>query len=412
MNNKSDLAFEATQIQALIRGHLSRKKHSLFHEQVSPAPIPEKEMPQYFRKAAASGDLKTCQALLKRKPSLINIPGSDSGKTALHWAAEKRHVDVVYFLLEHQASLLKDKRGYTAYDVTTIPEIRRALSYHFKDYFMHNDVIDQDTLSYNEAIKFGFTLSEESINDCYGSLQEKSLITFHEALRNHRLTVNSYIRGLPLMMAMITFEYFAPHKNIAFWDYFLEKKVNLNLKAHRRQSDAYEGTLLHSLLANENIKTVLYILKKAREEGLRVDPSIQDVEGKTIILIGALLQNTLFVSTCLEQFGNAAINIPDELGRTPLHYAYLFGDQPMIDLLTHHGANLECRDHQGNRPMDMLYVNKETIVSAFRKFHINAITRTVSDGTTLLDKCISDRRKVRNTVEQALLESSARCAPK
>ena len=54
MNNKSDFSFEATQIQAVIRGHLSRKKHSLFHEKVSPMPIPEKEMPQYFRKAAAS----------------------------------------------------------------------------------------------------------------------------------------------------------------------------------------------------------------------------------------------------------------------------------------------------------------------------------------------------------------------
>lgn len=412
MNNKSDFSFEATQIQAVIRGHLSRKKHSLFHEKVSPMPIPEKEMPQYFRKAAASGDLKTCQELLKRKPSLINIAGPDSGKTALHWAAEKGQVDVVYFLITNNASLLKDKREYTAYDVTTIPEIRRILSYHFKEYFMHNDVIDHNTLTYDEAIQYGFTLSEETSNDCDSTLQEKSLIAFHEMLKNHRLTVNSYIRGLPIIMAMISFEYFSPHKNIAFWDYFLERQANLNLKAHRRQSDAYEGTVLHSILANENVKTALYILNRAREEGLIIDPAIQDIEGKTIILMGALLQNTLFVSTCLEQFGNAAINIPDHLGRTPLHYAYLFGDQPMINLLTNQGANVECRDKNGNRPIDMLYENKETIVSAFRKFHINAITRTVSDGSTLLDKCISDRRKVRNMVEQAFLESFPRSAPK
>ena len=180
-------------------------------------------------------------------------------------------------------------------------------------------------------------------------------------LKKHHLSVNSYINGLPLKMALISVELIAPHKNIAFLDYFIDHKVDLNLKAHSRQGDAYEGTVLHAMLANENVKHALYILNKAVKEGLYIDSTIRDVEGKTIILMGVLLRDTAFLSACLAQLGSAAINIADDMGRTPLHYAYLFGDHELIELLTQHGASMECLDKQGKRPVDMLYENKRVL---------------------------------------------------
>ncbi len=394
----------ATTIQALVRGHSSRKKSSLFKDATNTASASEADMVRQFRQAAATDDLDTCRKLLRSKSFSVDSQGPDSGKTALHWASEKGHVDIVYFLLDENASLLEDNKGLTAYDVTKTPEIRRLLTYHFIDYFRHHSVKDNKPLTENEAVQYGFALTDEVKHDFWSSLQGKSLLPFHAMLKKYHLSVNSYIDGLPLMMALITVALIAPQKNIAFLDYFIEHKVDLNLKAHRRQGDAYEGTILHSILANENVKDAIYILNKAVKEGVHINPTVRDVEGKTIVLMGVLLRDTTFVSACLTQLGSTAINLADDVGRTPLHYAYLFGDHDMIELLTQHGASMECLDKNGKRPVDMLDENKSTILSAFRKFHINAATRMVSDGVTLLDKCVSDRVKVIKTCDKEAQE--------
>ena len=351
----------ASKIQAVVRGHLSRKKSSLFSDPTTTELPSEADMARQFRKAAATGDLDTCRALLGKKSFSIDAQGPDSGKTALHWAAEKGHVDIVYFLLDEKASLIQDNKGLTAYDLTKTPEIRRKLQYYFIDYFQNHAVTDNRLLTEEDAIQYGFILPDEVGQNVWSCLQEKSLIAFHDMLKKHHLSVNSYINGLPLMMALISVELIAPHKNIAFLDYFIDHKVDLNLKAHSRQGDAYEGTVLHAMLANENVKHALYILNKAVKEGLYIDSTIRDVEGKTIILMGVLLRDTAFLSACLAQLGSAAINIADDMGRTPLHYAYLFGDHELIELLTQHGASMECLDKQGKRPVDMLYENKRVL---------------------------------------------------
>ncbi len=353
-----------------------------------------------FRQAAGKGNLGECIRLLGNAAFSIDAAGQDSRKTALHWASANGHVDIVYFLLSQHASLLPDINGDTAFDLTQSPEIRRNLQYHFREYFLTNAVKDNIKLTEAENIQYGFAVPPEVSGDVLGILQEKSLLKFHSTLKRHQLSVNSYIDGLPLMMILNLFDQNDPHKNKAFFDYFIEKGVDLNLKAHRRQVDGYEGTVLHAVLANENLENAMYILSEATEAGLVIDPTIRDVEGKTIILIGVLLRDTRFVSACLAQLGDAAIaaiNIADEVGRTPLHYAYLFGVHDMIDLLKQHGASMDCVDAQSKRPIDMLDEEQRTIVSAFRKFHINAETRMISQELTLLDQCLSNRSQIIHT---------------
>ena len=204
------------------------------------------------------------------------------------------------------------------------------------------------------------------------------------------------------MMALIGVTRINPQKNIAFFDYFIGNQVDLNLKAHPRQTDSYEGTTLHAILANENVKNATYILNTAVKERVKIDPTIRDIEGKTIVLIGVLLQDTNFVSVCLEGLGNAGINLADDVGRTPLHYAYLFGDQAMIALLKAHGASMACRDSKGRCPEDMLHEDQRIIFTAFRKFHIDADKRMVADGVTLLEQCISNREKIIATCDQGV----------
>jgi ankyrin repeat protein len=339
---------------------------------------------QKFRTAAANNNLKTCLELLSTVD--INSSGPDSGKTALHWAAEKGNLDIVQLLLDNGAKLKKDRQGFTPYDWTENPQISRLISYHFKEYFMTNPLTDRKPMTYEEAETYGFTFDEETVQEIVTASQSNDLGRFSFVLKKHQVSVNSYVSGLPLLVMA----YLNPDLARSFVDYFIAQGVNLNLKAHRKQRDAYQGTLLHGILANENVDLALYILEKAMQHNLTIDSTIRDVEGKTIVLMGVLLRHVPFVSKCLMTLDKGAVNIPDSEGRTPLHYAYLFGHKAMIDLLQKHGASMEYIDKTGNKPIDMLYVEEEVIISTFKKFHIDPIERLVHPHKTLLQKCLDD----------------------
>lgn len=357
----------------------------------------KKQDEQQFRVAASKNDLEACKKLLQHHAVSIDASGADSGRTALHWAAEKEHVDMVRFLLDHNASITQDKQGFTAFDLTENPQISRLLMYHFRDYFEHHPPTNKHPLTMEQAIEYGFSFSPEMTQEITAAIQEKSLMKFHLMLKKNGLTVNSYFEGLPLMMhPHFILSQHEAQKDIALIDYCIDKKVNLNLKAHPMQRDAYQGTVLHAILANENLKNAMYILRSAKAAGLVIDSTLRDVEGKTIVLMGVLLRDTAFVSTCLRDFNSRAVHVVDKEGRSPLHYAYLFGDKAMVELLQAHGAALECRDKYGQSPLDMLKADASLIVSVFNKFHIDASTRMVSPGITLLEKIMMDRTNLYN----------------
>ena len=339
---------------------------------------------QKFRTAAANNNLQTCLELFSTVD--INSSGPDSGKTALHWAAEKGNLDVVHFLLDNGAKLKKDRHGFTPYDLTESSQISRLLAYHFKDYFMTNPVKDRHSMTYDEAESYGFLFEEEIAQEIITAAQSNNLTRFSFVLKKHKISVNSYVSGLPLLVMA----YINPDLTHSFVDYFIVQGVNLNLKAHRKQRDAYQGTVLHGILANENIDLALYILEKAAQKNLIIDSTIRDVEGKTIVLMGVLLRHVPFVDKCLMTLNNGAVNIPDSEGRTPLHYAYLFGHKAMIDLLEKHGASMEYMDKTDNKPVDMLNVEEDVIISTFKKFHIDPTIRLVKPHKTLLQKCLDD----------------------
>ena len=363
------------------------------------------ELELQFRQMAAANNMEQCAKLLNKPHVSVNSAGANSGRTSLHWAAHNGHVKMVDFLLKNGAQLTKDVHGYTAYDLAeSQPRISRMLQYHFKEYFRLNAPNPIQTPTFDEMLNYGYVLTYESQEKCMASIQQKSLIPFHKMLIKNKLSVNSYINGVPIiMLPVVMFGLSHSYKNKGFLDYFIEHECNLNLKAHRFQRDAYQGTVLHSLLANENVDLAMHILNKAKEESILIDPTIQDVEGKTIILMGALLRAPKFLTACLQHFGNDAINIADEQGMSPLHYACLFSDEKTIDVLMHYGADPQLISNENKRPLEMLMLNndeaRELIIEQLAKFHINAETRMTASGKSLLDKCLSDRQAIRARYE-------------
>ncbi|MCX7091015.1 MAG: hypothetical protein NTU48_06155 [Legionellales bacterium] len=111
---------------------------------------------------------------------------------------------------------------------------------------------------------------------------------------NH-FTPNTYISGKPLLL-LAGCNHIIPS---ALTYYLLKNGANPHAKAHSSLHDAYEGTALHALLANELIKKAKFFVKIASKFGRGVDSRIQDVEGKTILHMGALLRDAGFIELCL-----------------------------------------------------------------------------------------------------------------
>jgi hypothetical protein len=53
--------------------------------------------------------------------------------------------------------------------------------------------------------------------------------------------------------------------------------------------------------------------------------------------------------------GQLWVNIRNTLGNTPLHYAVLYGDPNIVDILTKHGADINIRNEFRKTPIDIAW---------------------------------------------------------
>lgn len=110
--------------------------------------------------------------------------------------------------------------------------------------------------------------------------------------------------------------------------------------------------LLHSVAINNDSRTMKVLLEhpSMREDVL----DVLDGDGKTALNIACSYGNDeedlLCASYLLEKGANP--NIPDDLGRTPLHHACMQANTGgFVSLLLNHDANPFLKDVSGNTPM-------------------------------------------------------------
>jgi len=174
--------------------------------------------------------------------------------------------------------------------------------------------------------------------------------------------------------------------------YLLKNGANPNLKCHPREFDTYESTSLHLLLANEWERKATTLINNAIEMNVAIDPTICDIEGKTILHMGALLRETAFLELCLTKLGHLAMDIQDDNGHTPLHHAFLLGDMSSINLLKEHGANQEIEDKKGRTPVQMLSEPVDEIKKALLRFHIDPTRPSkINPNESILKECVRNR---------------------
>src|SRR3990167_2543149 len=128
----------------------------------------------------------------------------------------------------------------------------------------------------------------------------------------------------------------------------LSAGVNINV----RMGDKFNNTILHYLIALEDyqyaIKLINFVEKMQTIQP--IDYSLQDSQGKTVLFLAVGLGLESLVDLLLklhdEDQRYIGINIPDQLGRTPLMIAAALGYASICKKLIEHGANCFAKDNK------------------------------------------------------------------
>ena len=90
---------------------------------------PKDYEPNIFQ-AASNGNLTSVQWHIEREHTNINAKDND-GRTALHYASSNSHLNIVSYLVEHNADInAKNNKGYTALHFASKEEIQTYLKQH------------------------------------------------------------------------------------------------------------------------------------------------------------------------------------------------------------------------------------------------------------------------------------------
>jgi ankyrin repeat protein len=92
-----------------------------------------------------------------------------------------------------------------------------------------------------------------------------------------------------------------------------------------------------------------YLVKDLLEAG--ADPDTEEAFGP--VLFVALLRGSVNVAQLLVEAG-ADVNITDQQGWTPLHWAAKIGDKDLFLLMAAADGDLFAQDREGNSPLDVL----------------------------------------------------------
>lgn len=135
-------------------------------------------------------------------------------------------------------------------------------------------------------------------------------------------------------------------------------KANIIILLIEFGSEIYETnfngrTALHFGASEGSSRAVEALIKKG------ADVNTQDKNGRTPIIL-ALQSEHLFIAKSLLRVENINLELTDDSGGTPLHYAVLLNDPSIIQDLISKGAEKDVHNKIGDTPLQETLINEKT----------------------------------------------------
>jgi len=386
--------------------------------------------------AARLGYIPYVQELLKSK-KLDTDKRSQKGMTALMFAADKEHVEVVKLLVKKGAHItLRDNEGKTARDYAQNEEIKKYLEQALDEQNIKKQGIWArltGTASKNvldakpEAAVFVWArdkASPKNNNDTLRSLRD--LLLDRYATPEKRIEAINF----PGPYGYTALHYAVVNGDVLLAELLLDNGALPLIRDANGQTPLYQ-VLYHATATNEaTTKTLLNLFRKALkgrfEEALKnayallpkskQESILQNLPDREARLLRPFTKTAVFVwardnsgkprerainlselqKSITKYQGNKVelINFQGPYGYTALHYAVVNGDMPLVQLLLNNGASPLIRDANGQTTLyQVLYhatatneVITETLLNLFRKALKGRFEEALKNAYALLPK--------------------------
>jgi ankyrin repeat protein len=280
--------------------------------------------------AAGNGSDEVSAALLENGARIEEK--EDSGKTALHVAAERsHHTAPINILIKHGADINAcDSRGCTTIHHATKMAER---AYHCVN---HNDILA--TVKLLIEYKADVTLGDKDGLTALHFLSLKDISNIENVIllcNNERVLNAQDSCGRTALQNSVSLGFHHVVEVFLSYDY-----VNVNTR------DISGSTPLHSAIPVGHEETIMALL------GAGSDIHALDRSGKSVLHLAAIYGHTRLINIFIEK--ELDPNETDNAGRNGLHYAVMYRQDEAVKTLLEKNANHEETDVQGMRPRDYL----------------------------------------------------------
>ncbi len=401
---------------------------------------PTLDLGMQFRRAAAEGDINKVRNFLDK--NFINHTSSN-GNSALHWSIVNQHYAVTKLLLTVSGIDVdaQNKLGHTPLHLAVKQDDKKTVYRLLKQGAGHKNRIDKEGFSFLDYAfdksSFIVTKLKHVLPDMTFKNEEKLAEQAYERFKSNNPML---IRNFQIFDPNYFFDgkvasYFLPgnscklaalkkatakgilnpHKlfcsgnllqsaavsrveTIEKFRWLLELGVDPNLQAsHEINPSSYKNTALHTLIANEDEKDALdFIALLIEYTHLNFNFNLRDSEGKTCLCL-AVKAGLFRVTEKLITLKGVDVNIPDEDGNTPLHYAFLLGHVSIAEELIKNQSNTHAKNNENKIPYELLIsTDIEDVRDCLEIIWINPDRKVGHLKKTYLQCCMENREIIAN----------------
>lgn len=312
-----------------------------------------------FIRACENGNLSRAEDLLDSGANIEARDGSDR-QTALVFAANRGHIDIVRMLVNKKANInAQDDKGWTA-----LSEASYRGRYDVVEFLLEKGATTLLSTSWIDSREYGnalFWCVESRFNDYKTKVAIVELLLENNAEPEGKNEDN--LNTLQI----------AKQRNYKEIVDLLEKYTK------ERIAKLNEYALLEAI-RNQNLSNVEKYLKK------KVNPNSLLPNGESLLNYAVSAQNYGIVKILLEYGANP--NTQNVLGSTAFMTAVKYGNQSIVNLLLSYGVNKNQKDNQGRTALFYAVENNDiTILSMLLDGGINKNTTDVYGMTAFLYAC-------------------------